>query len=393
MTRASGLVATPRAGAHPLARYRREFPIFRDRIYLNTCSLGALGDRTRRRVGAFLDEWQTRGAPAWYDAWWSALAELRQRYARLLGAPPGTVALAPSVSAALTAVASAIDQADRPRVVVTALDFPTVAYQWLSRRRHGVDLTVVPSADGVSVPVDAIAAAIDERTAVVATSHVYYATGAIQNIRGVADAAHQCGALCLIDAYQSAGQIPLDVQAADADVVVGGGLKWLLGGPGIAFAYVREALVAHLAPAGAGWFGHRDQFAFDATSFDVHDDARRFESGTPAIAAVSAQLGGLDYVEELTVSRIRAVTAELTEALVARARDAGLRPRVAGAAADRSAIVAIPVPDPPGAVRGLAADGIVADARPGHVRVSPFFYNLAEDHERAIEWLAARAAH
>jgi len=393
MTRASGLVATPRAGAHPLARYRSEFPIFRDRVYLNTCSLGALGDRTRRRLMAFVDEWQTRGAPAWYDVWWDALAELRDRYSRLLGAPRGTVALAPSVSMALGAVANALDLTARPRVVVTALDFPTVVYQWLSRQRQGVEVTVVPSPDGVSVPVEAIAAAVDERTGVVATSHVYYATGAIQDIGAVAATAHRCGAVCVIDAYQSVGQIPVDVQTAGVDVLVGGGLKWLLGGPGIAFAYVREGLLSELVPHGAGWFSHRDQFAFEATHLAYHDDARRFEGGTPALAAVHAQLGGLEYLEELTVPRIRAVTAQLTEALVARARAAGFAPQVATAAAARSAIVAIPVSDPAATVRRLAAEGIVVDARPGHVRVSPFFYNVAEDYERAIDRLAAHPAH
>ena len=134
MTLASGLTATRQAGAHPLARYRGEFPIFRDKIYLNTCSLGALGERTRRRVAEFLDLWQERGASAWYDVWWAALAELRARYARIVGAGPEEIALAPSVSVALSAVAEALDYGRRPKVVVTSLDFPTVAYQWLAKQ-------------------------------------------------------------------------------------------------------------------------------------------------------------------------------------------------------------------------------------------------------------------
>ena len=212
------------AGSHPLARYRSEFPIFRDGIYLNTCSLGALGERTRRRVAEFLDVWQRRGASAWYDVWWGALGELRARYARVVNAGPAEIALAPSISVALSAVAEALDYARRPRVVITSLDFPTVAYQWLAKQPRGVELVVVESPDGVSVPVEAIARAVDERTALVATSHVYFTSGAIQDIAAVAEAAHRRGALLLVDAYQSVGQLPVDVKAAGVDFLTAGGL-------------------------------------------------------------------------------------------------------------------------------------------------------------------------
>ncbi|HEY3280208.1 MAG TPA: aminotransferase class V-fold PLP-dependent enzyme [Gemmatimonadales bacterium] len=389
MTLASGLATHP----HSLARYRSEFPIFRDRIYLNTCSLGALGERSRRKVAEFLDLWQSRGASAWYDVWWAALGELRSRYGRIVGAAPAEIALAPSISVALSAVAEAIDYARRPKVVITSLDFPTVAYQWLAKARRGVELVVVESPDKVSVPVEAIARAVDDRTALVATSHVYFTSGAIQDIKSVADVAHKRGALCLIDAYQAVGQVPVDVKAVGVDILTAGGLKWLLGGPGIVFAYVREELAQRLQPAVAGWFGHRDQFAFDPRTLTFHDDARRFELGTPSLAAVYAQLGGLEYVEEIGVPAIRRVTAELTEDLIARARAAGFVPKVAADASARSAIVMLPVPDPPAAVRHLADAGVVADTRPGHVRLSPFFYNLQDDHVTALERLATHLAH
>ena len=381
------------AGAHPLARYRDEFPIFRGGVYLNTCSLGALGERTRRRVAEFLDVWQRRGASAWYDVWWGALAELRARYARVVNAGPAEIALAPSISVALSAVAEALDYARRPRVVVTSLDFPTVAYQWLAKQPRGVELVVVESPDRVSVPVEAIARAVDERTALVATSHVYFTSGAIQDIAAVAAAAHRHGALALVDAYQSVGQVPVDVKATGVDFLTAGGLKWLLGGPGIVFLYAREEQARRLAPQIAGWFGHKNQFAFDPRSLELHDDARRFELGTPSLAAVYAQLGGLDYIEEIGVPAIRRVTAELTEDLIARARERGFRPKVAPRAADRSAIVMLPAADPAAGVRHLAAAGIVADARPGHVRLSPFFYNVQDDHVAALEQLATDGDH
>src|SRR5436853_42507 len=309
MTLASGLDAGASAGAHALARYRSEFPIFRHAVYLNTCSLGALGDRTRRRIAEFFDLWQARGASAWYDVWWAALSELRARYARVVGASPEEIALAPSVSVALSAVAEALDYRRRPKVVVTSLDFPTVAYQWLAKRARGVELVVVQSPDQVSVPVEAIARAVDDRTALVATSHVYFTIGAMQDSKRVAD------------------------------------------------------------------------------------DARRFELGTPALAAVYAQLGGLDYIDEIGVPAIRRVTAALTEDLVARAGEYGFRPKVAPRAEDRSAIVMLPAADPAAGVRYLAAGGIIADARPGHVRLSPFFYNVQDDHVSALERLATHTGH
>lgn len=391
MTLASGVAAG--SIAHPLAGYRSEFPIFRDRIYLNTCSLGPLGDRARRKVAEFLDVWQARGAAAWYDVWWESLAELRARYGAVIGAPADSIALAPSVSVAVATVASALEYRQRPRVVVTSLDFPTVVYQWLAKRPLGVEVVVVESPDQVTVPVDAIAQAIDERTALVATSHVYFTSGAIQDIAAVADAAHRKGALCLIDAYQSVGQVPVDAPAAGVDFLIAGGLKWLLGGTGIVFCYARPDTAQRLVPTVAGWFGHKDQFAFDPRSIEFHDDARRFELGTPALAAVYTQLGGLEYIEAIGVPAIRRVTAGLVEDLVGRARDQGLRPKVAATPEQRSAIVMIPAADPAAAVRHLAAGAIVADARPGHVRLSPFFYNVQDDHVAALARLAAHRSH
>jgi len=387
------LASSVKPRALGLARYRGEFPIFQSSVYLNTCSLGALGERSRRKVAEFLDLWQSRGASAWYDVWWEALGDLRARYARLVNAATNEIALAPSISVALSAIAESLDYRRRPRVVITSLDFPTVAYQWLAKALAGVELVVVDSPDKISVPVEAIARAVDDRTALVVTSHVYFTTGAIQDIKRVAEVAHAHGALCLIDAYQSVGQIPVDVKDAGVDALVAGGLKWLLGGPGIVFLYVREAVARRLEPRISGWFGQREQFAFDPRALTFHDDARRFEMGTPALAAIYAQLGGLEYIEEIGVPRLREVTAALTEDLIATVRAAGFTPRVAAEPERRSAIVMIPMTDPAAAVRHLAAGGVIVDSRPGHVRFSPFFYNVQDDYVRATERLASQPAH
>ena len=373
----------------PLAvRYRDEFPIFRHSVYLNSCSLGALSRRSRARVNTYLDQWETRGAPAWYDTWWQALADLRAAYGRVIGAPAGTIALHPSISSALTSIAESLEYTRRPKVVVTSLDFPTIAYQWLARVPHGVEVVVLQSPDGVRVPLELYERAIDDRTALVATSHVFFTSGCIQNAGAIAEIAHRRGALALIDGYQAAGQIPVDVTAIDADFYASGGLKWLLGGTGIAFVYARAELLPSLAPRAAGWFSHREQFRFDPNALELHDDARRLESGTPALMPVYAQLGGLELLEEIGIEAVRRETAALTEDLLALARERGLKPKVAATPAERSGIVMLPSDDPPRDVRSLAAAGIITDARPGHVRVSPYFYNVPDDHRALLEHLA-----
>ncbi len=380
------MTLAPAPASTPSRDYRAEFPIFRDTNYLNSCSLGALSRRSRARVNECLDIWECRGAAAWYDVWWGALAELRGRYGRIVGAPEGTIALHPNISAALTAVAESLDYGRRPKVVVSSLDFPTVAYQWLAKSGEA-EVEIVESPDGVSVPLESFERAVDDRTAIVATSHVYFISGAIQDLAGLAKIAHRRGALLLADGYQAAGQLPVDVRDLDVDFYCAGGLKWLLGGSGIAFLYTRQELLAGLAPRATGWFSQRDQFRFDPREMVWQDDARRLEAGTPSILSVYAQLGGLEVIEELGTREIRRRTMVLTEDLIASARAAGLRPKVAAAPAVRSGIVMLPSDDPARDVRRLAAERIVVDARPGHVRVSPYFYNVADDGRAAIECL------
>jgi selenocysteine lyase/cysteine desulfurase len=228
---------------------------------------------------------------------------------------------------------------------------------------------------------------VDDRTAIVATSHVYFISGAIQDLAALAEIAHRRGALLLVDGYQAAGQLPVNVRSLDVDFYCAGGLKWLLGGSGIAFLYARPELIPGLAPRATGWFSQRDQFRFDPREVVWQDDARRLEAGTPPILSVYAQLGGLDVIEELGTEEIRRRTMLLTEDFIETARAAGLRPKVSADPARRSAIVMLPSDDPARDVRRLAAQRIVVDARPGHVRVSPYFYNVADDGRAAIECL------
>ncbi|HLU26748.1 MAG TPA: aminotransferase class V-fold PLP-dependent enzyme [Longimicrobiales bacterium] len=365
--------------------WREEFPILARKTYLNSCSLGALSQRAQRRVAEFQEEWHTFGASAWYDRWIARLDELRGRVAAMIGAFPHEVALAPSTSAALTVVASGLDYRKRNRIVVSRLDFPTIAYQWMVR--PGIEVVYVESDDGATIDPARFADAVDDRTVAVVTSHVFFATGAIQDLDLLSEIAHARGALLIVDAYQSVGQVPVDVHATGVDVLVTGPLKWLLGGPGLAYLYVREDLVGRLAPTTAGWFGARDPFAFDITRFEFHESARRFELGTPALPTVHAALGGQEIIDEVGVPRIRERNAALTERLIEAARGAGFELRVAPDPRDRSAIIMIADDDPAGAVAHLASRDIIVDRRGGYVRVSPHFYNTEDEIDRLVEEL------
>jgi selenocysteine lyase/cysteine desulfurase len=218
---------------------------------------------------------------------------------------------------------------------------------------------------------------------------VFFTSGAIQDLAALGALARANGALLLADGYQAAGQIPVDVAALGVDFYCAGGLKWLLGGSGIAFLYVRPELHSRLEPAVTGWFAHATPLRFDSRTLERAHDAHRFDMGTPAVASVYAQLAGLSIIEEIGLPAIRAATRELTEDLVSLAVSRRFRPQVAQNPEERSAIVMLPRRDPHADVARLAERGFIVDARPGHVRVSPFFYNLVEDHRRLVDQLTS----
>jgi kynureninase len=381
-----GLLAAAYLAAMNWTEWRAEFPILERTTYLNSCSLGALSHRALASIDTFHEEWHTMGASAWYERWLGRLAELRTRVGGMIGAGEGEVALAASTSAALSVLGSAFDYTTRNRVIVAELDFPTVAYQWMVR--PGVEVVRISSDDGVSIDPDRMAAAIDDRTAIVSISHVFFTTGAIQETAPIAEAARRHGAFFIIDAYQSAGQVPIDVEALGADALVTGPLKWLLGGPGLAYVHVRDEWLHALQPTVTGWFAARSQFDFDIHDFEFKEDARRFELGTPALPTVHSALGGQDIIDQIGVVPIRERNSDLTEHLLVRLDGAGLGFRCAADANARSALVMIPHEDPAGAVQRLADHDIIVDFRPGYVRVSPHFYNTHDELDRFVDVLA-----
>lgn len=371
--------------ASELERWRAEFPILAERTYLNSCSLGALSRRSMTYLDEYQELWNTMGASAWYELWLGRLAELRGRVARLWNAREPEIALLPSVSAALSSLASAVDYTTRTKVVVAELDFPTQIYQWMVK--PGVEVVRVPSEDGIGIAPERWADYIDDHTAIVATSHVFYSTGYIQDLAPIAEAARAAGALFLVDGYQAAGQIPVDPRAAGADIYVSGPLKWLLGGPGMAFLWVREERITALRPTIASWFGARDQFHFRADRFEFRDDAARFELGTPALPTAYTALGGLEIILEVGMDRVSERVSALTDDLVARLRDAGFRLRIAAEPERRSGIVMIELEGAGEAVKQLAERRIIVDDRGDYIRISPHFYNTREENAMVVEAL------
>ncbi len=248
-------------------------------------------------------------------------------------------------------------------------------------------LNILPSPDRVGVPLEAFEAAIDRQTALVATCRVYFTSGYIQDVQVVARLAHRKGALCLIDDYQGTGQVPIDVKTADVDFLVSGGLKWLIGGPGVAYLYVRRELIPSLQPSVAGWFGQQRQFDFDPRHLEFRPDARRFEAGTPSVAAVYAAKAGLEIINEIGSYNLRQRTASLNQDLVRRLREHGYRLRIPADPEHQAGITIVEIEEPLAITHSLAERGIIVDKRPGAVRVSPYFYNTMEENQAFVQAL------
>ncbi len=369
-------------------RWREEFPITRDLIYLNNCSLTPLPRSGRERIERFAREWSELGGRAWYDHWIGEYEALRDGIAEVLGAARDEVATLPNVSAGLVGIASTFDYAKRPKVVVADLDFPTDGHAFHAVADRGARVEFVRSPDRVRVPLELFERAVDERTSAVCTGHVYFTTGWIQDVRALAEICHRKGATLIVDAYQSIGAFPFDVHAAGIDYLVGGTLKWLMGGPGIAFLYARRDIAERARPSAVGWWGVMDPFAFDVEHLVYGEGARRFEYGTPAVAAIYAARAGLALLAEVGVATVRERHMLLSQRLVDGAIAQGWKVRCPRAAAERTAIVTLEHAEPQRAVDALRAQGVICDSRPGLIRLSPHYFNTVDEMDRALELLA-----
>lgn len=369
-------------------RHRTQLPIFDHTVYLNSCSLGPPSRRVIGALEEYANDWSTFGAPAWWERWLPTIEAARERFAQLIGAGTHEVTVSHSISSALSSIASTVDYQARPAVVCADIDFPTIPYQWLAKRSEGLSVRFARSPDRIALPVDAFRAHVDTDVALIATSHVFYASGAVQPVRDLADLAHRRGALIVIDGYHAVGALPVDVKALDVDFYVGGTLKWLLGGPGLTFIYVREDLISKLHPRITGWFASADQFAFDPLHLVWPDTANRLELGTPSVATAYAGVAGMDMILEVEPERIYPRLQSLTERIVERARADGYGVASPEDADSRGGIVMLRLKHPQDTVAALAQRAFTVDYRPGLLRVSPHFFNTVEDIDRFMDAVA-----
>ncbi len=370
----------------PLLKWREEFPTLDKTTHLISHSLGAMPRRVRERLRQFADEWEERSIRAWAEGWWDMPVTVGNLIAQIIGAPAGTVVIHQNVSICQQIVLSALDWSGRRRKLVTdTLNFPSNHYIFHHWPRYGVRLVEVDSEDAKRVPLDKLLAAIDEETLLVSISHVTFRSSYLQNLAAIVEKAHRVGALVLADTYQSCGTVPLDVTQLGVDFVTGGSVKWLCGGPGAAYLYVRPDLWPSLRPAATGWMAHKEPFAFEPGAIRFADDATRFLNGTPAIPALYAAMSGYEIVHEIGVAAIRAKSLRQTERMITLGEDAGLRFNGIRDARERGGVVIFDVPQGKEVTAELARRDVLVDYRPGAgIRMAPHFYTTDEEIERAI---------
>jgi kynureninase len=374
-----------------LPALRAEFPILEHSVYLINNSLGAMPRGAAAGLAEYADAWATRGVRAWAERWWGMGREVGDRVGRILGAPPGSVSLHENVTGAHAIVLSTLPppRGPRRRIVCTEGDFPSTIYLCRAHEALGFELTLVPSEPDLSVDVQRIVEAIDERTALVAVSHVLFRSSFVLDPAPIVERAHAVGAQVVLDTYQSAGIVPVDVTGLGVDFATGGCLKWLCGGPGNAFLYTRPDLSATVRPRITGWFSHPEPFEFRPDGFEPLGDARRMMGGTPSIPAWHAAVAGLDLIAGVGLEAIRARSTELTSRLLSLVDVHGFH-SVAPRDPERlGGTVAIEVPDGLQVARTLNARDFVVDYRPGAgIRVSPHVYNTAEEVDALVNELA-----
>lgn len=374
-----------------LESYREEFAVVQRKAYLISASLGPVSGRSKRYLQEYVDAWEDMGAPepVWFERIFPRIRQVKELFARLVGADPAELAITTNVSLALSTIASCLDfPPERNRVIVTELDFPTAGHVWLAQQRRGAEVVFLPSPDGLTVPVESFAEAIDERTAAVSINRVLYRSSALIDAAEVCRLAREAGAWSVVDDFHGAGIVPVDLHALGCDFYTTGVLKWLCGGPGLAFVYARNDLIPSLQPTVAGWWSQREPFAFRLTELDFHPTARRLEQGThPAPIPFIAQ-GGLEIISEVTPERIRGRQGELTDHVISWADGAGLAVGTPRDRERRGGVVHVRVGEQAGKIaEALYERDVCVDARGDGIRVSPHFFTTEADVDRLFEEL------
>jgi kynureninase len=369
-----------------LLRFRSEFPILERTTYMISNSLGAMPRDVYDSVRAYCDIWATRGVRAWEEQWWMMSREVGDAIGVLMNAEPGSVSLNLNVTSCQAVVASCFDfSGRRNKVVYSDMNFPSVMYFWEAQRSRGARIQMVRTDDGIHVPTERLVEAIDEETLLVPISHVVFRSSYIKDVKAIIEKAHRVGAHVVLDCFQSLGNVPVDVQALNVDFVVGGVLKWLCGGPGTSYLYVRPDLGKKLEPKFTGWFAHENPFAFEIGANKYGEPPLRFMQGTSNVPGFYTALPGLKIIREAGVERIREKSKKMTARLIELADQRGWRVNAPREPERRGGTVAIDMPNSREVCQELLRRDVLVDWRPGAgVRFSPHFYNTMEEIERAI---------
>ncbi|HZQ90889.1 MAG TPA: aminotransferase class V-fold PLP-dependent enzyme [Terriglobales bacterium] len=372
--------------ADELLRFRPQFPILERTTYMISNSLGAMPRGVQDAMSEFTRIWAERGVCAWEDKWWMLAAEVGDQIGALINAAPGTVNIQPNVTTCQATIASCFNfSGRRNKVVYTDLNFPSVMYFWEAQRRRGARVHMVQNDDGVHVNTERLLAAIDEETLLVPISHVIFRSAFIQDVPAIVEKAHRVGAMVVLDSFQATGTVPFDVTALNVDFCVGGVLKWLCGGAGTAYLYVRPDLVNKLEPGFTGWIAHQNPFAFETGPTRYASGAYRFMNGTPNVPAMYAAQPGLRVVAEAGIGNIRAKSKRQVARLMALADERGWRVNTPRDPERRGGTVSIDMPNAAEVCRELLKRDVLVDYRPkAGVRFSPHFYNTDEEIEVAI---------
>jgi len=368
-----------------LLQWRSEFPILSTCNYLISNSLGAMPARARDGLAQYANDWAELGVVAW-EKWLPLVDRAGDLVASLINAKPGEVIMQPNVSTAEWILISCLDfSGKRNKVVYSDLEFPTVHYAWQAQERRGARIDMVSSRDRVTVDTQAMIDAIDETTLAVPISHVIFRSSYITDVKPIVEKAHRMGAMVFLDVYQSIGTVPIDVQALEVDALVGGSLKWLCGGPGASFLYVRPDLYDTLVPTSVGWFSHQRPFDFSMDHFEPAASVWRYAGGTANPASLYAAVAGLDIVNEIGVDRIRRRSVELTERAICCARDLGLHINSPLETSHRGGHVTIDFPSAREASDELIRRRVLIDYRPNAgIRIAPHFYNTVDEVDAAF---------
>jgi kynureninase len=369
-----------------LLRYRSEFPILERTNYMISNSLGAMPRGVYDSLHNYAETWATRGVRAWEEQWWMLAAQVGNEIGALMNAPKDSVSTHQNVTTCQAIIASCFDfRGKRNKVVYSDMNFPSVMYFWEAQRDYGARVHMVKTDDGITVPTERMLDAIDDHTLLVPISHVIFRSSYINDAQAIIEKAHKVGAHVVLDTFQSLGTVPVDVAALHVDFACGGVLKWLCGGPGVGYLYVRPDLAPKLEPRFTGWHAHQAPFAFETGSIRYTDGPYKFMNGTLHIPSLEACRPGLKIISEVGVSKIREKSIRLTTRLIELADHHGWQVNTPRDPAQRGGTVSIDMPDSQRVCRELLARDVLVDWRPNAgVRFSPHFYNSDEEVDAAI---------